>query len=71
MRYGPGGRASVAGWKKASESFRLRLHSGLRQRGSIFDAVFYGTAEAVPLRGFCVDARVFGGGEGWEWSSLR
>jgi len=34
----------------AGRSFRLRLHSGLRQRGSVFDAVVYGTAEAMPFR---------------------
>jgi hypothetical protein len=37
--------------KKAIQSFRLRLHSGLRQQGGVFDAGVNGTAEAVPLRG--------------------
>ena len=31
-------------------SFRLRLHSGPRQSGSAFGALFYGPAEAVPFR---------------------
>jgi hypothetical protein len=37
--------------KKAIQSLRLRLHSGLRQLGGVFDAGVNGTAEAVPLRG--------------------
>jgi hypothetical protein len=36
--------------KKAIQSFRLRLHSGLRQSGSAFGVVFYGTADAAPFR---------------------
>jgi hypothetical protein len=36
------------------QSFRLRLHSGLRQSGGAFGVVFYGTAEAVPFRLECV-----------------
>jgi hypothetical protein len=35
----------VARLRKAIQSFRLRLHSGLRQSGSVFDAALYGTAE--------------------------
>jgi hypothetical protein len=33
-----------------NQSFRLRLHSGLRQSGDAFGVAFYGTAEAVPFR---------------------
>ena len=29
------------GWKKAIQSLRLRLRSGLRQRGGVFDAGLY------------------------------
>jgi hypothetical protein len=46
--------------RKANQSFRLRLDSGLRQSGSAFGAAFCGTAEAVPLsktgRGWRVDS---------------
>ena len=34
----------------ADLSFRLRLHSGLRQSGGAYGAAFCGTAEAVPFR---------------------
>jgi hypothetical protein len=33
---------------KAILSFRLRLHSGLRQSGSVFDAAVYGPTEVGP-----------------------
>jgi hypothetical protein len=38
----------AAGGKKAIQSFRLRLHSGLRQSGRRLRRGFVGTAEAVP-----------------------
>ena len=36
--------------KAIDQSFRLRLHSSLRQSGDAFGVAFYGTAEAVPFR---------------------
>jgi len=36
--------------KKAIQSFRLRLHSGLRQSGRACGPAFYGTVETVPFR---------------------
>jgi hypothetical protein len=52
-----GGRLRIAeviedvcgGLKKAIQSYRLRLHSGLRQSGRRLRRCFLGTAEAVPL----------------------
>jgi hypothetical protein len=35
-------------WKKANQSFRLRLHSGLRQSGSAFGAVFVARLKPCP-----------------------
>jgi hypothetical protein len=53
----------VAPSRKAIQSLRLRLHSGLRQRGRLLRSwLVFGTAEAVPLRGPARTARVFGGG---------
>ena len=51
--------------RKAIQSLRLRLHSGLRQSGGVCDAAVFGTAEAVPLRGF----RGLGGGWVGEFAS--
>jgi len=36
--------------RKAILSLRLRLRSGLRQSGGVFDAGFIGRAEALPYR---------------------
>jgi hypothetical protein len=35
--------------QNAIPSFRLRLHSSLRQGGRVFDPALYGMAEAMPL----------------------
>jgi len=44
----------VGGWeRKAIQSLRLRLCSGLRQSGGVCDEGFYGMAEAMPLRKAC------------------
>jgi hypothetical protein len=63
-------RGLAAGERKADQSFRLRLHSGLRQCGSACGAAFIGVAkatpyqsgpaEAGPFRGLAVDAGVRG-----------
>lgn len=49
----PAGRAGavVAGWRKAGQSFRLHLHSGLRQRGRSRVA-YPNDDEAVVRRGY-------------------
>jgi hypothetical protein len=40
----------VGGAKKAIQSLRLRLYSGLRQSGSAFGLASFGTPEGVPFR---------------------
>jgi len=51
FRHGPVARRRVVALqRRADESFRLRLHSCLRQRGSAYRRSLYGTAEAVPFR---------------------
>src|SRR5665213_1530241 len=42
-------REARAVGKKAIQSFRLRLHSSLRQSGSVFDAAGYGRVEDPAL----------------------
>jgi hypothetical protein len=51
MRHGLGARVSVAGWKKAIQSFRLRLHSGLRQSGRLLRSwLFLARLKPCPFR---------------------
>jgi hypothetical protein len=40
----------VAVWRRADQSLRLRLHSGLRQSGRSSTRRSYGTAEARPFQ---------------------
>jgi hypothetical protein len=41
--------------KAIDQSFRLRLHSRLRQSGSAYGAVFIRRAEALRFRSECID----------------
>ena len=41
--------------KAIDQSFRLRLHSSLRQSGNAFGVVFVRRAEALRFRSKCID----------------
>jgi hypothetical protein len=51
--------------RRAISSFRLRLHTGVRQSGSVFDPLFIGMAEAMPYRSSP------GGARGGSFAALR
>ncbi len=63
------GLGGVAAARKAIWSLRLRLHSGLRQRGRRLRRwLVYGPAEAVPFRVVCPGlGRRRGGLRLWRW----